>query len=234
MLCAAAVVSAPLFAARAEPTGAQQSTPGLADTPGTAPSIAAPDQALSVDSFKVRDGRALLDSAVLLKVYYYAYSTAPVDYSAILTENTQDIVPPAPVQPTLAQKQTIDALIQLAKSHPDILVVADDVTLENYDKSAQSYTMNNRLFIGNVGYYFDNSQFHYVYPHSGSFHKLHCTDATALAAIDSAIGSYQPFSVDIAGHVAGTTEADKAVAIEVQDVVLKDGTGKTLLTQGQP
>ncbi|PPQ34353.1 hypothetical protein CCS01_11320 [Rhodopila globiformis] len=233
MLCAAAV-SAPLLAARAEPTGTQQSTPGLADTPGTAPSIAAPDQALSVEAFKVRDGRALLDSAVLLKVYYYAYATGPVDYSAILTENTQDIVPPPPVRPTLAQKQTIDALIRLAKSHPDILIVADDVTLESYDKSAQSYTMNNRLFIGHVGYYFDNSPFHYVYPQSGSFHKLHCTDATALAAIDSAIDNYQPFSVDIAGHVTGTRAADKVVAIEVQDVVLKDGAGKTLLTQGQP
>src|SRR5487761_2012797 len=96
-LCAIAVASTAPSTALAEITGANQIAPGLADTPGSKSAVSPMDRSLNEGSLKLQNGLAVLDSAVLLKVYHYAYSGTPIDYSEILTENTENIVAPKPV-----------------------------------------------------------------------------------------------------------------------------------------
>jgi len=217
--------------ARAAATGANQNIPGLADTPGNKPSIARSDRSLVGGSLKLEDGMALLDSDVLLKVYYYAYSGQAVDYSAILTENTEHIDPPKPVVPSAAQKQAIDRLIQAAKAHPDVLIKVDDIALDAYDKANRAYPIDNRLFIKDVAYYFDNSPYRYVYVHPESFRELHCVDPRTMSTLDAAIANYVHFSMDIVGHVSGADAKNNALVLALRKVALKDGTGRVLISQ---
>jgi hypothetical protein len=213
------------------PSETNQSLPSLADTPGTKPSLPEMDRALNGGTLKIEQGLAVFDSDVLLKVYVYAYADQPVDYSAILTANTENIDPPEPVQPSAAQKQKIDQLILAAKAHPDVLIKVSDIALDAYDKTAQAYPIDNRLFIRGANYYFDNSPFHYFYTAPDSFRKLHCTDAKTMAILNSAITNYEHFSMDIIGHVSGTVAKDKAMKLDVRKVTLKDTVGRVLVTQ---
>lgn len=231
LLCGA-VLAAP--AAWAQPTGTNQAAPGLADTPGSKPSTVEGDRALTEDALKVEDGRALLDSDKLLKVYYYAYSGDPLDYSAILTANTDDIQPPRPVQPTAAERQAIDQLIKMARAHPDVLIKVDDITLEPYDSVKRSYQIQNRLFIKGVRYYFDNSAFHFYYVNADAFRELSDADARTMPVINAAISEYQHFSMDIRGRVSGAVAKDRALGIDLQAIRLKDAGGGTLLSRGGP
>ena len=229
--CAIAIASTAPSIAQAEQTGANQVAPSLADTPGNKSAVTPTDKSLSEGSLKIQNGWALLDSAVLLKVYYYAYSGTPVDYSEILTENTENIVVPKPVQASDAQKQVIDKLIRLAKAHPDILIKVDDIALDAYDKANQSYSIVNRLFINGTKYYFDNSPYHYIYAEAGNFRNLQCADAATRSIINSAITNYEHFSMDITGHASSAVVKNKALVINLSKVTLKNAGGKVLITQ---
>ena len=214
--------------ASAVPTEINQKAPSLADTPGAKSDIAHFD----LNSVKSTFGHSpvLLNSAVLLKVYYYAYAGIPVDYSEILTENTEHIIKPKPVQPDSAQKQVIDQMLQQAKSHPDVLISLDDIALDAYDKTAQSYPIENRLFINGTKYYFDNSPYHYLYDNAVSFRKIACPDAKMRSEIDADIASYAHFKLELAGHIS--TAKDKTLAINLRKFTLQDAVGKVLITHG--
>ncbi|WP_156030092.1 hypothetical protein [Thiomonas sp. FB-Cd] len=215
------------------PSETNQSLPGLADTPGTKPSLPAMDRALNGGVLKIEHGLAVLDSDVLLKIYVYAYSGLPVDDSAILTENTENIVPPVPVQASAAQAQAIERLIQAAKAHPDVLIKVNDIALDAYDKAAQAYPLDNRLFIKGVGYYFDNSPYHYVYTDAQSFRKLHCTDPKTIAILDPAIGNFEHFSMDIVAHVQGAQGKSHRLELDLRSITLRDTVGGALITQAK-
>ena len=215
------------------PSQTDQSIPGLADTPGTKPSLPAMDRALNGGVLKTEHGLAVLDSDVLLKIYVYAYSGLPVDDSAILTENTENIAPPAPVQASATQAQEIERLIQAAKAHPDVLIKVNDIALDAYDKAAQAYPLDNRLFIKGVGSYFDNSPYHYVYTAPESFRKLHCTDPRILAILDPAIGNFEHFSMDIVAHVQGAQGKSHLLELDLRSITLRDTVGGALITQSK-
>lgn len=194
-----------------------------------APPAAGP---VTVPDLKLIDGRAVLDSAVELKAYYYAYSGEPLDYSAVLTADTENITPPKPVVATPEQKQKIDALVQAAKAHPDVLLEAEDVTLQPYDKAAGAYPLTNRLFVHAARYYFDNSPFHWTYRREDeALRKLHCTDARTRARIDADIANYKVYKADIQAHVTGVDAKTKAISLAVNKVALKSGDEVVLSAQ---
>ena len=215
------------------PSETNQSLPGLADTPGTKPSLPAMDRALNGGVLKTEHGLAVLDSDVLLKIYFYAYSGLPVDDSAILTENTENIVRPPPVQASAAQAQEIERLIQAAKAHPDVLIKVSDIALDAYDKATQAYPLDNRLFIKGVGYYFDNSPYHYVYTAPEFFRKLHCTDPRTIAILDPAIANFEHFSMDIVAHVQGAQGKSRVLELDLRSITLRDTVGGVLITQSK-
>ncbi len=213
------------------PTATDQRTPGLADTPGTKSSVPSVEFALRNDHPRTEQGLAVLDSDVLLKVYFFAYSGGPVDNSAILTQNTENIVVPTPVRATRTQAQSIERLVKFAREHRRLLIRADDVALDSYDPVSQSYTISNRLFIPGARYYFDNSAYHYVYRGADAFHNFKVTDKAVLAGINAAIGRYEHFSVDIVSRVADGSARESTLQLEVEQVTLKGADGKVLLTQ---
>ena len=228
--CAVAIAATVPSPALAEQTAVNQNAPSLADTPGNKSDVTPTDKSLNEGSLKIQNGQALLNSAVLLKVYYYAYSGTPVDYSEILTPDTDNIVTPKPVQASDAQKQVIDKLIQTAKAHPDVLIKVDDIALDAYDKTSQSYAIVNRLFINGTKYYFDNSPFHYTYSDVGTLRNLQCADANTRSIINSAIANYEHFSMDISGQVRSATVKNKALVIGLRKATLKNSAGKVLIT----
>jgi hypothetical protein len=179
---------------------------------------------VAVPDLKLRDGRAILDSAVELKAYYYAYSGVPVDYSAILTADTDNIVAPVPVTATPDQKQKIDALVQAAKAHPEVILAAEEVTFQPYDNAAGAYPVTNRLFVHAAGYYFDNSPFHWTYRQEDeALRKLRCTDAKTRARIDADMASYKQYKAEIQARVVGTDTKAKAVSLAVDKAIFMSG-----------
>jgi hypothetical protein len=233
LLCALAISPLCLSTAKAAPSAVNQKDPSLADTPGNKSAVTHL-KSMSEGSLKIQDGLAQIDSDVLLKVYYFAYSGTPVDYSAILTANTENIVAPVPVQPSPAQRQTIDKLIAIAKAHPDVTIKVDDIALNAYDQPSHSFEVVNRLFIDGARFYFDNSRYHYVYSGADAFRTLQCTDAKTIAAINSAVENYVHFSMDIVGHVGHAVPKDTALVIDLRKVTLKDAIGETVITQAKP
>lgn len=234
MVVAVAVASMTFLTAQAAPTASNQNDPGLADTPGNKPSITITDKTLSEGSLKLQDGLGLLNSAVLLKVYYYAYSGMQVDYSGILTENTENIVQPNPVQASNDQKKMIDQLIRIAKTHPDILIKVDDIALDAYDRTSRSFPVVNRLFMKGARFYFDNSRYHYYYSDAGTFGVLRCTDSKTIAAINSSVANYEHFAMDIVAHVNRTVAKEDTLVVDLRKVTLKDSSGHLLITQVKP
>jgi hypothetical protein len=228
LICALAASPFAISPASAAPTGTMQDMPGLADVPHSQRAVVS--KPLEAVTFKTEGDEALLDSAVLLKSYYYAYSGTPIDYSAVLTANTDNIVPPTPVEPTASDKAAIDRLASQAKAHPDILIKADDIALDAYDRKSRSFEVVNRLFIDGGRFYFDNSPFHYTYSNPAGFRSLPCRDAKTIAAIDSAVENYQHFSMDISAHVSHADSKDKSLTFELRKVTLKDARGNTLIT----
>ena len=223
-----AAPSAPLMAA---PSVTNQALPSLADTPGTQSSLPAMDRALHGGTLKIVNGRALLDSDVMLKVYVSAWSKTPLSASQILTENTDNIDPPRPVVPTEAQSSAIARLVAAARAHPDVLITINDVALEPYDRASGTYSMDNRLFLDGAHYYFDNSPYHfdYVQAPARSLQKLRCDDAKVRGTIDAAISNYEHFGMRIEGHVTGST--GDTLWIAPQRVTLEDAVGGPLLSQ---
>jgi hypothetical protein len=234
MVVAIAVAAITSLNAQATPTASNQNAPGLADTPGSKASIAASDKTLTEGSLKLQDGLALLDSSVLLKVYYYAYSGTPVDYSEILTENTENIIQPNPVQASNEQKKVIDRLIQIAKTKPDLLIKVDDIALDSYDKTSRSFPVVNRLFMKGARFYFDNSRYHYHYSDAGTFGALRCADSKTIAAINSSVANYEHFSMDIVAHVNHAVAKEDTLVFDLHKVTLKDSSGHLLITQVKP
>lgn len=230
-LLACVLAAAPLFAS-ASPSGTRQDMPGLADTPGSRNTTVS--KPLANVKFQTENGLAVLDSAILLKAYYYAYAGVPVDYSAVLTANTDNIVKPVPVKPTAADKAAIDRLVQEAKAHPDILIKADDIALDAYDRKTGAFEVVNRLFIDGGRFYFDNSPFHYTYSNPASYRILPCTDAKTIAAIDSAVARYVHFSMDMEVRFLRPDTKEKSLSFELRKVRLKDEIGNTLVTLAKP
>lgn len=230
-LLACALVAAP-FLASASPSANKQDMPGLADTPGSQ-NVAASKPLANVN-FRTENGMAVLDSAILLKVYYYAYAGVPVDYSAILTANTDNIVKPVPVQPTASDKAAIDGLIQQAKAHPDILIKADDIALDPYDRKAGSFEVVNRLFIDGGRFYFDNSPFHFTYSNPASYRTLPCRDAKTIAGINSTVANYGHFSMELEAHFLNPDTKNKSLTFELRKVLLNDELGNTLIAVSKP
>jgi hypothetical protein len=233
-LLACTLAAAPLFApaASASPSGAKQDMPGLADTPGSP--NAAVSKPLANVKFQTENGLAVLDSAILLKAYYYAYAGVQVDYSAILTANTENIVKPVLVQPTASDKAAIDGLIKDAKAHPDILIKVSDIALDPYDRKTGSFEVVNRLFVDGGRFYFDNSPFHYIYSNPASYRTLPCRDAKAIASINSAVANYGHFSMEIEAHFLRPDMKNKSLTFELRKVVLQDEIGNTLIALSKP
>ena len=190
------------------------------------------DQALNGGALKTVDGAALLDSDVLLKIYVFAYDKRPVDYSAILTADTQAIDPPQPVQPSAAQKAAIDRLLQAARAHPKVLIRAHEIALFPYDAKDGGYKMQNRIFaqLAGKGYFFDNSTYHFVYTDFAPFSVWRTADPAKRRAIDDAIKDFEQFNLDIVGQVV-PGGAD-SIAIKPLNATLKDNVGGTVLTEG--
>jgi hypothetical protein len=232
-LRAAAVALAFLMGSTAGgvPTATDQRTRGLADTPGTKASVPSVEIALRNDYPRTEHGMVVLDSDVLLKTYYFAYSGGPIDGSAILTQNTENIVVPTPVRATRTQVQSLERLVKLAREHRRLLILATDVALDPYDPVSRSFSISNRLFTPGARYYFDNSAYHYVYRGAEAFHSFKVTDKVVLAAIEAAIGRYEHFSVEIVGRVADGAASESTLQLEVEQVTLKGADGEVLLTQ---
>ena len=231
----AALGAAMLALGCSEPAGAAQPAVNLqsasvTDLPGPA-SRTRIDWHVGVHAMRMRHGAVLLDSAVLLKVYVYAYSGQPVDYTAILTANTQMIRPPAPVIASPGERRGIDAMIAFAKTHPRLLIRVGDIALDPYVAAAGYYPIDNRLFIGQAGYYFDNSPYHYVYAHPAAWRHLRCDDAAVRRSIDRAIAGYVHFRMDIDASVLGASGATRALRLRVDRVRLLDRAGRVLIDQ---
>ncbi|MGA8009166.1 MAG: hypothetical protein WCA24_07210, partial [Thiomonas sp.] len=224
-LYAAAPQAAEPAAASAPPVNLQSAS--ITDLPGS-PSRVHIDPSLGVHTITIRDGAVVLDSAVLLKVYVYAYSGQPLSYTDILTANTEMIVPPAPVQATQREKQQIDAMIAFAKTHPKLLIQVEDIALDAYVAANHEYPLDNRLFIHGAGYYFDNSPYHYTYDHPEAFRHLQCTDADTMKAINQAIDNYVHFHMGIACTVMGADAKTHALQLRVDETQLKDALGNVL------
>ncbi len=235
-LCALALATglgSGLVAAQASGVPVDLQSASLTDLPGP-PSAAPFTQPLGLGSMALRDGAVVLDSAVLLKVYYYAYARQPVDGSAILTPNTDMIDPPAAVQPSSGQARQIDAMVGFAATHPRLLIVVDDIALDAYVPSGKYYPIDNRLFIHGAGYYFDNSPYHYVYEHPSPFRHLHCADAATVRILNQAIENFRHFRMAIACTVLGADAATHALRLRVDELRLLDAGGRTLIRQRAP
>lgn len=215
--------------AQSAPSATNQALPSLADTPGDKSSLPNMDRALDAARARLRAPRVSLDSDVLLKIYVYAWSGRPVDYMAVLTENTDNIVPPPPVRPTDAQRREIDELVRQARQHPDVLIDATDVALEPFDPATGGYEMDNRLFQPGAKYYFDNSPFHFAYADAQSFLTLHAADARTRSTLTAAIANYEHFELAIEARVTGASGSELSIA--PRRVTLKDAVGGTVLTQ---
>lgn len=220
-------------AAQAASTPAMQlnlESASLTDLPGS-PSRVRIDQALGVHAIKQRDGFVMLDNAELLKTYVYAYSRQTVDYTGILTPNTEMIEPPAPVQATAKEKQQVDAMIAFDKTHPKLRIDVDDIALDAYVPQGKYYPIDNRLFIHGAGYYFDNSPYHYTYDHPEAFRHLACTDAAVMKTLNDAIANYQHFHMAIFATVLGADAKTQALHLRVDEVQLKNALGQVLIDQ---
>ena len=200
------------------------------DLPGS-PSQVNTDQSLGVHAIKLRDGFVVLDNAVLLKTYVYAYSRQPQSDAAILTPNTEMIEPARPVIATAREKQQIDAMIAFDKAHPRLRIDVDDIALDPYVPGRKEYPIDNRLFIHDAGYYFDNSPYHYTYDHPEAFRHLSCTDAAVMKSIDASIASYVHFHLSIFATVIGADAQTQALRLRVDGVQLKDDLGSVLIDQ---
>lgn len=230
-LCGALAQAAETASAPATPaTQINLQSASLTDLPGS-PSRVRLDQSLGVHAIKVRDGAVVLDNAVLLKAYVYAYTRQPVNYTAILTANTEMIDPPAPVQASAREKQQIDAMIAFAKTHPKLLIRVDDIALDAYVPEGKYYPIDNRLFIHGAGYYFDNSPYHYSDDHPEAFRHLQCTDPATLKAINQAIANYIHFHMTIASTVLSGDAKTQGLLLRVDEVQLKDALGNVLIDQ---
>ncbi|MDY0329498.1 MAG: hypothetical protein RBR52_03255 [Thiomonas sp.] len=202
----------------------------LTDLPGS-PSRVRIDQALGVHAIKQRDGYVVLDNAELLKTYVYAYSRQAVNYTGILTPNTEMIQPPAPVQATAKEKQQVDAMIAFDKAHPRLRIDVDDIALDAYAPQGKYYPIDNRLFIHGAGYYFDNSPYHYTYDHPEAFRHLACTDAAVMKTLNDAIANYQHFHMSIFATVLGADAKTQTLHLRVNEVQLRDALGQVLIDQ---
>jgi hypothetical protein len=238
-LSLSAVLSIDTLAQAAEPAAKPASAPAtqinlesasLTDLPGS-PSRVRIDQSLGVHAIKQRDGFVELDNAVLLKTYVYAYSKQAVNYTGILTPNTEMIEPPAPVQASAKEKQQVDAMIAFDKAHPKLRIDVDDIALDAYVPQGKYYPIDNRLFIHGAGYYFDNSPYHYTYDHPEAFRHLACADAAVMKTLDAAIANYQHFHMTIFATVLGGDAKTQGLLLRVDEVQLKDALGNVLIDQ---
>ena len=170
----------------------------------------------------------------MLKVYFYAYSDMPVDYGAILTANTENIIVPEQIRPGEEQRRVIDELIKIARIHPDVLIKVDDIGLNLYDRTTRSFQWVNHIFVPGTRYYFDNSAYHYVYEETNDFQTLRSTDARIIELINADIENYRHFEMDIRGRVIRADPVSREVVIELKNVVLKNGRGEVLVSQNRP
>ncbi len=227
---AALIAGAALFVAAVPPAAqAKMATPSAGSIARAEAHI---NRALDGGVLKTVDGAAVLDSDVLLKIYVFAYSKQPIDYSAILTADTQAIDTPEPVQPTASQKQEIDRLLQAARAHPTVLIRAHEIALFPYDATAGGYKMQNRIFarLAGKGYFFDNSLYHFVYVNFEPFSVFRTSDPATRKAVDAAIAGFEQFSLDIVGRV---TAGDKdSISIQPLSATLKDNVGGTVMHEG--
>jgi len=215
-------------AASAPPVNLQSAS--NTDLPGS-PSRVRLDQHLGVHAIAQRDGRVMLDNAVLLKTYIVAYSGQPLNASAILTPNTEMIVPPKPVQASAKELQQLNAMLAFAKTHPKLRIDVDDIALDTYAAADHAYPIDNRLFIHGAGYYFDNSPFHYTYDHPEAFRRLHCTDPAVMKTINANIANYVHFHMSIFATVLGADAKTQTLHLRVEQVQLKDDLGNVLIDQ---
>ena len=233
--CAAVLLAAAGACAVTCPAGAADAAPNLqgasvTDLPGPPSAVASGDRS-GLPAIRLKDGAVVLDSAVLLKVYVYAYSAQPVDDTAILTPNTQMIRPPAPVHATPGQAREIASMLGFARAHPRLLIRVDDIALDARVAQAGYYPIDNRLFIHDAGYYFDNSPYHYRYQAPEPFRHLHCDDPAVIREIDRSIAGYVHFDMDIACTVLGADAKSHALLLRVDEVRLRDALGNVLIDQ---
>lgn len=216
-------------AASAQPVNLQSAS--NTDLPGS-PSRVRIDQGLGVHAIKQRDGLVVLDNAVLLKTYVYAYAKQPLDDTAILTPNTEMIDPPQPVHATAEEQRQIEAMVAFDRAHPRLRIDVEDIALDPYATASKDYPIDNRLFIHGAGYYFDNSPYHFTYDHPEAFRRLRCTDTGVMKIIDRHIADYAHFHMTIFATVLGASR--HTLHLRVDEVQLKDDLGQVLIDQRAP
>ncbi len=231
--CAALLLAASAACAVARPASAADAVPNLqgaavTDLPGPPSAVASGDRSV-LPAIRLKDGAVVLDSAVLLKVYVYAYTAQPVDDTAILTPNTQMIHPPAAVHATPGQAREIASMIGFARAHPRLLIRVDDIALDARVAQGGYYPIDNRLFIHDAGYYFDNSPYHYRYQSPRQFRHLHCEDPAVIRDIDRSIANFVHFDMDIACTVLGADAKSHALLLRIDEVRLRDAVGNVLI-----
>lgn len=167
-----------------------------------------------------------LDSADQLKAYYFVYSRVPIDYGEF-TRYPRNLDKAGAEQNGTPQAQADNALSR-AKASADVLLDLKDISLNNYDATAQAFPMDNRLFFGPLGYYFDNSPYHYIYANPKGLNPLPCADQAIAKTIDDAVTAYRHFEMKVYGRVVGADAHDKSVAIKIVKIELLDDGGRFL------
>jgi hypothetical protein len=167
-----------------------------------------------------------LEDADQLKAHYFVHAHVPVDYG----EFTR--YPRNPDKVTAGQDGTpqaqADNAVSLAKASADVLLDLKDISLNNFDATAQAFPMDNRLFLGPLGYYFDDSPYHYFYANPKGLNPLPCADPAVARTIDDEVKAYRHFEMKVYGRVVGANAHDKSVAIRIVKIELLDDGGRLL------
>ncbi len=171
----------------------------------------------------VAAGFVPLDSADQLKAYYFVFTRTPAD-RAEFTRYALNLGQAA-VQ---AADDLADKAVERAKADADIILDLKDVSLNNYDASKQAFPMDNRLFLGKLGYYFDDSPYHYFYTNPSNLNPLPCPDPAVARTIDERVNAYKLFEMKVYGRVTGADATDKSVAVKIAKIELFDDGGHLL------
>ena len=171
----------------------------------------------------VAAGFVPLDSADQLKAYYFVFTRTPVDRAEFTRYALNQ--GKAAVQ---AAGDLADKAVERARAGADVMFDLKDISLNNYDAAKQAFPMDNRLFLGKLGYYFDDSPYHYFYTNPSSLNPLPCPDPAIVRTIDDRVNAYKLFEMKVYGRVTGADATDKSVAVKIAKIELLDDGGHLL------
>jgi len=177
---------------------------------------------------RLEEGRIVLDSDLVLKSYVWAFGTAPIDANAILTRNTEDISPPPPAQPTPEQRVVLEQIAKDLRTHPQLVIHADDIAFEPSPGHPGAFDITNRLFVETARYYFDNSRYHYLFRSAGSLRTWEPPSREVAAALARSVTAYDHFRMDIAARVVRADPAELSLELAIERVDLRSANGRLL------